>query len=365
MEKMITVLPGDGIGKEVMEAARAVLHVIEKRFDHVFTIIEKEIGGAAIDRTGEPLPADTLASCQQSDAILLGAVGGPKWEGGAVTPEQGLLAIRHALKVYANVRPVSVFKDLTALSPLKEAHVTGVDFIIVRELTGGLYFAKPKERRSEDEAVDTLAYHRQEITRIVTKAFQLARKRKKKLTSVDKANVLETSKLWREEVRAVHAAFPDVTVEHMLVDNAAMQLIRKPSQFDVIVTENMFGDILSDEASMITGSLGMLPSASLSENGPALYEPVHGSAPDLAGSNSANPFGMVLSVAMMLRHSFQLEEEAAAIELAVQEVVRTHVVTSDIAASEQQAATTSDVIEALVSCLEIEAATATIHEVYQ
>jgi 3-isopropylmalate dehydrogenase len=334
MKKKVAVLPGDGIGQEVMNGALDVLKAVGDWFGHEFEVVQGDIGGVAIDLHGNPLPSETLELCKKSDAVLLGAVGGPKWKDVPVhvRPEKGLLEIRKELGLFANLRPVSTFESLLEASPLKRSVVEDVDFVLVRELTGGLYFGKPSERRGKNKevAVDTLQYERSEIERIVHKAFQLASKRRKKLTSVDKANVLETSRMWREVVDEASRSYPDVEVEHLLVDVAAMKLVYQPKQFDVIVTENMFGDILSDEASMLTGSLGMLPSASLREDGFGLYEPVHGSAPDIAGQDKANPLAMILSVAMMLRHSFGLKEEAEMIELAVQEVLNAGYRTGDL-----------------------------------
>nr|P05644.1 RecName: Full=3-isopropylmalate dehydrogenase; AltName: Full=3-IPM-DH; AltName: Full=Beta-IPM dehydrogenase; Short=IMDH [[Bacillus] caldotenax]CAA28455.1 unnamed protein product [[Bacillus] caldotenax] len=309
----IAVLPGDGIGKEVTSGAVEVLKAVGIRFGHEFTFEYGLIGGAAIDEAGTPLPEETVRLCRESDAVLLGAVGGPKWDDNPphLRPEKGLLAIRKQLDLYANLRPVVCYDSLVSRSPLKPDLVQGVDFVIVRELTGGIYFGQPSAvvENGEEKAVDTLLYKKEEIERIVRMAFELARGRRKKVTSVDKANVLSSSRLWREVAEEVANEFPDVTLEHMLVD-MRMQLIRAPKQFDVIVTENMFGDILSDEASMLSGSLGMLPSASLSASGPSLYEPVHGSAPDIAGMNKANPIAAILSAAMMLRLSFGLTAEA-------------------------------------------------------
>ncbi len=334
MKKRIAVLPGDGIGPEVMEGAVDVLKAIGRWFGHHFEIEYGAIGGDAIDRFGTPLPEETVKLCKESDAVLLGAVGGPKWDTVPVEirPEKGLLAIRKELDLYANLRPIKTYDSLVDASPLKKEIVDGVDFVIVRELTGGLYFGKPSGRKGDNAeiAVDTLIYEKHEIQRVVEKAFALAQKRKKKLTSVDKANVLESSRMWREVVNEVAPKYPDVTVEHMLVDVAAMKLMYQPKQFDVIVTENMFGDILSDEASMITGSLGMLPSASLRTDTFGLYEPVHGSAPDIAGQGKANPLAMILSVAMMLRHSFGLQEEAEMVEMAIQEVLNAGYRTGDL-----------------------------------
>ncbi len=324
MEKNIVLLPGDGIGREVIQSAKEVLQAVAEEFNHTFSFETHEIGGTAIDQYGTPLPESTVEACRKADAVLLGAVGGPKWDNNPshLRPERGLLGIRKALDLFANLRPITGFKNLLHASPLKEDIVAGSDLLIVRELTGGLYFGTPSERRDNgNSAVDTLSYTRKEIERIVEKAFQAAQQRRGHLTSVDKANVLETSKLWREIVEEMKAKYPDVTVEHALVDSTAMKLITNPAHFDVIVTENMFGDILSDEASVLTGSLGMLPSASLREDGVGLYEPVHGSAPDIAGKGIANPIAMILSAALMLRYSFQLENEAKIIEEAVQAVL--------------------------------------------
>lgn len=322
MGKRITVLPGDGIGPEVTGAAVRVLKTVFDHFGHDVCFVEKNIGGAAIDRDGTPLPEETVASCRESDAVLLGAVGGPKWDRQSMTvrPEQGLLGIRKQLGLFANLRPVKAYRSLIGASPLKASNVKDVDFVIVRELTGGLYFGQPSERRG-DQVVDTLAYSRGEIERVVEKAFRLAEKRKKRLASVDKANVLESSRMWRELVEEAARRHPGVAVRHVLVDSMAMQLILHPDQFDVIVTENMFGDILSDEASVITGSLGMLPSASLRSDKVGLYEPVHGSAPDIAGQGKANPLAAILSGALLLRCSLDMDREAAIIEAAVEKVL--------------------------------------------
>lgn len=349
MKKKIAVLPGDGIGKEVTQGAIQVLQAVGERFGHQFYFSFGKIGGEAIDATGTPLPDETLELCKESDAVLLGAVGGPKWDTQPVhlRPERGLLKIRKELNLYANLRPTTFFSSLAESSPLKREVIEGVDMMVVRELTGGLYFGKPSERREnngEKAVVDTLYYERKEMERVIRVAFELAEKRNKKVTSVDKANVLESSRMWREVAEEISRKFPDVTLEHMLVDNAAMQIIRKPNQFDVIVTENLFGDILSDEASMLTGSLGMLPSASLSENGPYLYEPIHGSAPDIEGKNMANPIAAILSAAMMLRLSFGMETEAASIEKAVNQVLEAGYRTKDIESFGKTAATTTDMI---------------------
>jgi 3-isopropylmalate dehydrogenase len=346
MEARITCLQGDGIGPEVMASAKQVLSAIEKKFGHTFHLQDVDFGGIAIDTHGEPLPEETLRACLESDAILLGAVGGPKWDTLAIRPEAGLLRLRKALGLFANIRPVYVHPAVAHLSPLKEEIVQDIDFVVVRELTGGIYFSEPKERTNE-RAMDTLTYTRDEITRIVDHAFQLARKRRNKVTSIDKANVLESSKLWREVANEVSEKYPDVEVEHLLVDAAAMELIRRPSRFDVIVTENLFGDILSDEASMIAGSLGMLPSASHSIEGPSLYEPIHGSAPDIAGENKANPAAMLYSVSMMLSHSFSLEEEANELEQAISAVLVAGHRTGDLQGEATTTLFTEKVVEEL------------------
>jgi len=336
LNKQIAVLPGDGIGAEITEEAVKLLEEVANQFGHSFQFRWADIGGSAIDKTGNPLPDETLEICRQSDAVLLGAVGGPKWDHlpGDQRPEAGLLKIRKSLGLYANLRHVSVFPALADASPLKRELIEGIDIMIVRELTGGIYFGQPRGRKATEEGlavVDTLYYTEAEIERILRKAFEIAQVRRKHLVSVDKANVLDSSRLWREVAERVAKDYPDVTLEHMLVDNAAMQLIRKPAQFDTIVTENMFGDILSDEASMLGGSLGMLPSASLSEKGPSLYEPVHGSAPDIAGKNIANPLATFLSVAMMLKYSFDLHTESKAVEQAIHKVLADGYRTADIA----------------------------------
>jgi 3-isopropylmalate dehydrogenase len=333
MKKQIVLLPGDGIGKEVIDSAKDVLNAIAEEFNHSFSFEWHDIGGTAIDLHGTPLPDATVEACQKADAVLLGAVGGPKWDNNPshLRPERGLLGIRKALDIFANLRPIKGFKNLLHASPLKEEVVSGSDLLIVRELTGGLYFGTPSERRDDgDSVVDTLTYTRREIERIVDKAYQAAQQRRGHLTSVDKANVLESSKLWREIVEEKKAQYPDVKVEHALVDSTAMKLITNPTQFDVIVTENLFGDILSDEASVLTGSLGMLPSASLREDGVGLYEPVHGSAPDIAGKGIANPIAMILSSALMLRYSFGLEAEAKLVEDAVQSALNSGFHTADL-----------------------------------
>jgi len=331
----IALIPGDGIGPEVVEQAKKVLSVISRKYNVEFNYTEVLMGGVALDKTGVPLPEETVNICKQSDAVLLGAVGGPKWDNlpGHLRPEAGLLGIRKALGVFANLRPAILFPQLKDASTLKpEVLGDGLNVMVVRELTGDVYFGE-KKREGEGEnmrAWDTMLYSVPEVERIARKAFEIARGRNKKLTSVDKSNVLESSRLWREVVTRVAEDYPDVEINHMYVDNAAMQLIRNPKQFDVIVTTNMFGDILSDEASMLTGSLGMLPSASLGESTLGLYEPVHGSAPDIAGEDKANPIATIMSTAMMLRYSLNMEEGAADIERAVTKVLDEGYRTADI-----------------------------------
>jgi len=333
----ITVLPGDGIGPEVIAEADKVLRALQDLGVASFGTSEELFGGAAIDATGSPLPEKTLQHCLSCDAVLLGAVGGPKWDNpqAAVRPEQGLLGLRKQLGVFANLRPVRAWPALLDASPLKRELVDGVDMMVVRELTGGLYFGRPRGRRigaRHTRVVDSLVYTSPEILRILHVAFKLARGRRKRVTSVDKANVLASSALWRELAVTVGREYPDVALEHALVDSTAMQLVRDPRRFDVMVTENMFGDILSDEASVLSGSLGMLPSASLGSGTRGLYEPIHGSAPDIAGKAIANPIGTILSVAMMLRHSFGLEGAARAVERAVEQALDAGCRTRDIAA---------------------------------
>ncbi|MBQ4856008.1 3-isopropylmalate dehydrogenase [Rhodanobacter sp. B2A1Ga4] len=322
MKAHIVTLPGDGVGPEVTAAAVAVLKAVAARYEHVFAFEEQLIGGAAIDACGEPLPAAALAACRRADAVLLGAVGGPKWSDpdASVRPEQGLLALRAALGVYANLRPLQVHPALANLSPLKNDRLRHVDVLFVRELTGGMYFGA--RTRSADAATDECKYTVAEIERVVRRAFALARDRRRHVTSVDKANVLETSRLWRSTVQRIAAEYPDVTLEHQLVDSMAMLLLTRPNRYDVVVTENLFGDILTDEAAALAGSLGLLPSASLGDGRCGVYEPIHGSAPDIAGTGVANPVGAILSAALLLRHSLGLEAEAVAVESAVEQVLR-------------------------------------------
>lgn len=329
MDARVLLLPGDGIGPEVVEQAVRVLDAVAQGYGHRFTYRTESIGGGALDRYGEPLPEPTRQALRDCDAVLLGAVGGPRWDAAPVRPEAGLLALRYELGLYANLRPATLLEGLENASPLRPEVVRGTDFLIVRELTGGLYFGKPKERDAV-QAVDTMRYTAAEVERVARVAFRAARGRRRRVHSVDKANVLETSRLWREVVSRVAEEFPDVTLEHVLVDTCAMQLVQNPTRFDVILTENTFGDILSDEAAAVVGSIGLLPSASLGDRPPFLYEPVHGSAPDIAGRGVANPLGTILSAALMLRYSFGLEEEARAVEGAVREVVREGVVTPDL-----------------------------------
>lgn len=337
MEKTIAVIRGDGIGPEIVEQALRILRRVEARFGHRFTYEDVWMGGCAIDRYGSSLPDEMLEKARQADAVLLGAVGGPKWDGVSKEnrPERGLLRLRAGLGLYANLRPAQIFPQLAAASPLREDIVArGIDFLIVRELTGGIYFGahRTEEKDGETSATDVLCYSEKEIRRIARQGFEAARKRRHKLCSVDKANVLDSSRLWRKTVSEMAADYPDVEVSHMYVDNCAMQIVRNPAQFDVIVTENMFGDILSDEASMITGSIGMIPSASLGEGGRGMYEPIHGSAPDIAGQDIANPIGTILSAAMLLRYSLNLAQEADAVEAAVAAVLEEGWRTADICA---------------------------------
>ncbi|UNK42883.1 3-isopropylmalate dehydrogenase [Luteimonas sp. S4-F44] len=351
MHADIVVLPGDGIGPEVTAAAVEVLQAVAHRFGHHFTLHEYLIGGAAIDATGQPLPDATLAAARDADAVLLGAVGGPKWSApdAPVRPEQGLLAIRKALGLYANLRPVRPHAAAAGASPIKSHLLAGVDLLVVRELTGGIYFGD--KTRSETQATDLCRYSVEEVERVVRRACLLARGRRGHVTSVDKANVLETSRLWREvATRVVRDEFPDITLEHQLVDSMAMHLLAKPRAYDVIVTENMFGDILTDEASMLAGSLGLLPSASLGEGCVGMYEPIHGSAPDIAGRGIANPVGTILSAALLLRYSLGLSQEAACIEQAVDAVLDAGVFTADLAPHDA-ARSTREATDAIVQQL--------------
>ena len=358
----VALLPGDGVGPEVVAAAMTVVDEVGDRHGFAVERAEHLVGGASIDARGTALADDVLEACRQADAVLLGAVGGPRWDDprATVRPEQGLLALRSGLGVYANLRPVRVHDVLAQFSTLREEVIVGCDFVVVRELTGGLYFGRPQERRGDPgarSAVDTCAYTEAEVERVARVAFEVARGRRRTVCSVDKANVMATSRLWREVVSEVGRDYPDVTLTHMLVDTAAMQLVRDPRRFDVILTENLFGDILSDEAAMIAGSMGMLPSASLGEAPAAgggrrgLYEPVHGSAPDIAGTGYANPLAAILSAALMLRISLGEGEAADAVEAAVDEAIDAGARTRDLGADDDRALTTDQVVERVVALL--------------
>lgn len=338
MKKRIAVIPGDGIGPDIVRETVKVLDKVSSVFGHEFEYDYLLAGGASIDEYGVPLTEDVIRRAKASDSVLLGAVGGPKWDGlpGAKRPEKALLGLRSALGLFCNLRPAIMYPELRDACPLKDEIVQdGLDIMVVRELTGGIYFGEKGRKDQGESAYDVMAYSREEVERIARKAFEIALKRKGKVTSVDKANVLETSRLWRETVKEVSLSYPEVELENLYVDNASMQLVRNPGQFDVLVTENMFGDILSDEASMITGSIGMLPSASLREDSFGMYEPIHGSAPDIAGQDIANPIATVLSAAMMLRYSFSMKEEADAIENAVKACLSEGLRTKDIAKAEE------------------------------
>ena len=370
----IALLPGDGVGPEVVAAARTVLDAVASRFGHSLVFQEALIGGAAIDATGEPLPNETVALCREADAALLGAVGGPRWDSPSATvrPEQGLLGIRRALGLFANLRPVAPHPALAAATPFRPEHLVGVDILVVRELTGGIYFGDKRLERSGagEIATDVCTYTTAEIERVVRVAAELARARRGRLASVDKANVLETSRLWRRTVtRIVAEEYPDLELEHVLVDTAAMRLVQRPADLDVVVTENMFGDILTDEAAVLAGSIGLLPSASLGAGGvgveagrrPGLYEPIHGSAPDIAGRGIANPIGAILSAALLLRYSLGLEAEARSVERAVRLTVEAGVLTRDVSREPAQAATTREVAARVISyVVAAEAALATV-----
>ena len=357
MKKHICVMPGDGIGPEIVEEALRVLNAAAKKFGHEFSTEEALIGGSAIDATGTPLPEATVEACKKADAVLLGAVGGPKWDtlDPAIRPEKGLLGIRKALGLFANLRPATLFPELAGACLLRPDIVgKGLDLIVVRELTGGIYFGKPagtEVRDGKRTGWNTMIYNEDEIARIAHVAFQAAQKRRNKVCSVDKANVLDVSRVWREVVIEVSRQYPDVELSHLYVDNAAMQLVRDPSQFDVIVTGNLFGDILSDEASVITGSIGMLPSASLGSAQPGLFEPIHGSAPDIAGQGKANPLATILSIAMMLRHAFDMSVEADAIENAVHKTLQVGFRTGDIMEAGKTLLSTREMGDKVIACL--------------
>ena len=345
MTKEIVSLAGDGIGPEIMQAGLQVLTAVADKFGFTYHITEKAFGGAGIDAEGHPLPQSTLEAAKEADAILLAAIGSPQYDDAPVRPEQGLLALRKELELYANIRPVKIFDALKHLSPLKAERIAGVDFVVVRELTGGIYFG---EHFLEDRSArDINDYSYEEVERIVRKAFDIARGRRKRVTRIDKQNVLATSKLWRRVADEVAKDYPDVTFEHQLVDSAAMLMITNPAKFDVVVTENLFGDILSDESSVLSGTLGVMPSASHSAAGPSLYEPIHGSAPDIAGKGIANPISMILSVAMMLRDSFAELEAAEAIEAAVEKTLLQGILTRDLGGQ----ATTAQMTESIINNL--------------
>lgn len=357
MSKKVLVLPGDGIGPEIIAEAVKVLSLANDKFNLGLELVEGELGGAAIDKHGVPLADSTLELARQVDAVLLGAVGGPKWDNieKSIRPERGLLKIRSELGLFANLRPAILYPQLADASSLKPEVVSGLDILIVRELTGGIYFGSPRDQvvleNGERKAFDTLPYSESEIRRIARVGFDMAMVRNKKLCSVDKANVLASSQLWREVVEEVAKDYPQVELSHMYVDNAAMQLVRAPKQFDVMVTDNMFGDILSDEASMLTGSIGMLPSASLDANNKGMYEPCHGSAPDIAGKGLANPLATILSVSMMLRYSFNQADAANAIETAVSKVLDQGLRTGDIMSEGKQQVGTAQMGDAVVAAL--------------
>lgn len=354
-KKRILILPGDGIGPEVSFVAKKLLVLLDQKFSLDLEISEGLLGGIAYDKTGDPLPKETLDKAKESEAILLGAVGGPKWDQlpSEKRPEKGLLGIRSEFDFFANLRPAILSKELVSASTLKEEHVTDLDLLIVRELTGGIYFGEPRGKvKGSEEVLNTMIYNKDEITRIGRVAFEAARKRKRKLCSVDKANVLEVSSFWRSVISDLSQEYPDVELSHMLVDNAAMQLVREPKQFDVIVTGNLFGDILSDIAAMLTGSIGMLPSASLNDTNKGLYEPVHGSAPDIAGKDLANPLASILSVAMMMRYTFEEDEVASTIEQSVESVLALGQRTQDIAGKQDAVIGTNEMGQQVLAKIE-------------
>ena len=353
MKATIAVLPGDGIGPEVVGKATELLTAIAQKYGHDFTYVEGMIGGIAIDETGDPLPSETIHICEEADAILLGAVGGPKWSDPTATvqPERGLLGLRQHFGLFANLRPVKTYPALVEHAPLRAELLADVDILFVRELVSGIYFGQRQEQGDGDSSYDTMSYSRAEVEQVANVAFRAAQGRRKKLCSVDKANVLASMRLWRRTVVEVHEEYDDVELEHLLVDAATMHLLTRPSSFDVIVAGNMFGDILSDEASVLAGSLGMLPSASLRADNFGLYEPVHGSAPDIAGQGIANPIGMFLSAAMLLRYSLQLETEAVAIEEAIDAALAAGLRTADIAGAGETPVSTEKFAAAVISKL--------------
>ncbi|MBN2710555.1 MAG: 3-isopropylmalate dehydrogenase [Calditrichaceae bacterium] len=352
MSYKITVLPGDGIGQEIMVQALRFLKVVAEKFDVSFQLEEKQIGGTSYDLFGNPLTEDTLESCYASDAVLLGAVGGYKWESleHHLKPEAALLKLRKSLDLYANIRPARVYKSFLEASSLKNEILDGTDFVVLRELTGGIYFGQPRGY-DKNEGYNTMRYSRPEVERIARQAFEIAKTRGKRVTSVDKANVLEVSQFWREVVKEVHKDYPEIELNHMYVDNTAMQIVRNPRQFDVMLTSNLFGDILSDIAGMITGSLGMLPSASIGEKY-ALYEPVHGSAPDIAGQNKANPIAMIASVAMMFEYSFQMSHAAKLIDEAIERTLKKGLRTVDIQQQGMKLVSTVEMTDAIINQFE-------------
>jgi len=353
MKAKIAVLPGDGIGPEVTAKAVAVLEAVASKFGHEFSFEEGLMGGIAIDKTGNPLPDETITICENADAILLGAVGGPQWSDptAAVRPEQGLLKIRQHFGLFANLRPVKAYPALAEHAPLRPDLLAGVDMLFVRELTGGIYFGERREQGDGTDALDTMYYTRPEVERVANVAFRAAQGRRSKLTSVDKANVLAAMRLWRRTVVEVHEDYADVELEHLLVDAATMHMLTRPSDFDVVLAGNMFGDILSDEASVLAGSLGMLPSASIGTSSLGLYEPIHGSAPDIAGQGKANPTAMILSAAMLLRYSLELYEEAEMVEAAVNRTIDGGARTADIAPRDGEYISTDDFASELLSHL--------------
>lgn len=356
MNKTIAVIRGDGIGPEIVNEAIKVLDKIAEKYGHTFTYDDVDMGGIAIDKWGDPLPQAMLDKCLAADSVLLGAVGGPKWEGlpGPQRPEKGLLRLRAGMGLYSNLRPAKLWPQLADASPLKPSIVEkGIDFLVVRELISGIYFGEHKtvEQNGEKVATDVMLYAEHEIERIGRIAFETAMKRRKKVTCVDKANVLDTSRLWRAVLHRIKEEYPEVEYGEMFVDNASMQLVKDPSQFDVIVTGNMFGDILSDEASMLTGTIGMIPSSSLGDGTRGMYEPIHGSAPDIAGQNKANPIGTILSAAMMLKYSFGMDGEAAAIEAAVEQALNDGLRTADMMAEGCTPATCSEMGDAITARL--------------
>ena len=356
MDKTIAVIRGDGIGPEIVNEALKVLDKVAEKYGHTFTCDDVDMGGVAIDKWGDPLPQAMLDKCLAADSVLLGAVGGPKWEGlpGPQRPEKGLLRLRAGMGLYSNLRPAKLWPQLADASPLKPSIVErGIDFLVVRELISGIYFGEHKtvEQNGEKVATDVMLYAEHEIERIGRIAFETAMKRRKKVTCVDKANVLDTSRLWRAVLHRIKEEYPEVEYGEMFVDNASMQLVKDPSQFDVIVTGNMFGDILSDEASMLTGTIGMIPSSSLGDGTRGMYEPIHGSAPDIAGQNKANPIGTILSAAMMLKYSFGMDAEAAAVEAAVEQALNDGLRTADMMAEGCTPATCSEMGDAIAARL--------------